>query len=140
MFEKPVVVRFGECDGLGHVNNGTYFTYLEEARMDVFTIFNPSLDLKQWNLIVASTRCDFLKQASYAQLLSVLTWTGRMGNSSFVVEHAIKDCEGDWVARGQATMLAYDYKRSQAIPLGSDVRERLQAHLTAPEGVPELRG
>ncbi|OFW75478.1 MAG: thioesterase [Alicyclobacillus sp. RIFOXYA1_FULL_53_8] len=139
MFEKHVVVRFGECDGLGHVNNGTYFTYLEEARMDLFRVFNPSLDLKLWNLIVASTRCDFLKQASYAQDLFVFTWIGRMGNSSFVVEQAIQDIQGEWVARGQATLLAYDYAEGKPVPLWSDVRERLEVHLTGPQGVPPVR-
>jgi acyl-CoA thioester hydrolase len=78
-FTKEVVVRFGECDGLGHVNNGTYFTYMEEARMDIFRLFNPTLELSKWNLIVASTRCDFLQQVTYAETLKIFTWISRIG-------------------------------------------------------------
>jgi acyl-CoA thioester hydrolase len=132
-------VRFGECDGLGHVNNGTYFTYMEDARVDVFRIFVPSLDLTQWNLIVASTKCDFLEQVKFAEKLSVITWIGRIGNASFTVEHALKNDDGQWVARGQATMITYDYSAKSSVPIWDAARTVLQQHVEAPEGVPALR-
>jgi acyl-CoA thioester hydrolase len=139
VFQRQVVVRFGECDGLGHVNNGTYFTYLEEARIDIFRLFNPSLDLSTWNLIVASTRCDFLAQVTYAQTLQVFTWIGKMGNSSFAVEQAIRNEQGEWVARGQTTMIAYDYDTTRSVPLWPQVRDMLESHLSGPDGVPAIR-
>jgi acyl-CoA thioester hydrolase len=132
-------VRFGECDGLGHVNNGSYFTYMEDARMDVFRIFNPTLDLTKWNLIVASTRCDFLQQVSYAEKLWVDTWIGKIGNSSFVVEHAIRNEAGAWVARGQATLIAFDYESQRPMPLSPEVRNQLIEHGIGPSDAPELR-
>lgn len=139
MFTREVVVRFGECDGLGHVNNGTYFTYMEDARMDIFRLFNPTLDLEQWNLIVASTRCDFLEQVTYGEKLSVFTWISHLGNSSFVVDHALQNDAGQWVARGQATMIAYDYAAKRSTPLWNEVRESLEQHRQAPDGAPALR-
>lgn len=33
MHELKVNVRFSETDALGHINNTSYFIYLEEARM-----------------------------------------------------------------------------------------------------------
>ncbi|KPV42097.1 acyl-CoA thioesterase [Alicyclobacillus ferrooxydans] len=139
MFERKVVVRFGECDGLGHVNNGTYFTYMEDARMDIFRLFNPSLNLDTWNLIVASTRCDFLAQVSYAEELTISTWISKLGNSSFVVDHALQKSDGTYAARGQAVMLAYDYDQQKPASLWPEVRAALSEHMNAPAGVPELR-
>ena len=139
IFERRIVVRFGECDGLGHVNNGTYFTYMEDARIDVFRLFNPSLDLKMWNLIVASTRCDFLAQVSYAEELTVYTWIPTLGNSSFTAHHAIRKADGTWAARGQAVLLAYDYKQEKPVPLWPEVRAALAGHGAEPEGAPALR-
>lgn len=138
MFTREVVVRFGECDGLGHVNNGTYFDYMEDARIDVFRLFNPSLDLNTWNMIVASTRCDFLKQVTFAEKLTVYTWLSKIGNSSFVVEHVLCNEKEEFVARGQATMLGYDYEQKKAKPLWDEVRSQLEAHITGPAGVPDL--
>jgi len=31
-FEHEIEVRFRDCDGLGHVNNAVYLTYLEQTR------------------------------------------------------------------------------------------------------------
>lgn len=139
MFQKQLTVRFGECDGLGHVNNGTYFTYMEDARSDVFRLFNPALALNKWNLIVASTRCDFLAQVTYAETLTVFTWVSRCGSSSFTVDHALQNDAGAWVARGQAVLLAYDYASGQPQQLWPEVREQLTLHEQGPAGVPELR-
>lgn len=139
MFERSITVRFGECDGLGHVNNGTYFTYFEDARIDIFRLFNPSLRLPEWNLIVASAKGEFLQQVTYAETLQVRTWISHIGNSSFVVEHGIQNHQGDWVARGQAVLLAYDYTTKQSKALWPEVREALGSHTAEPAGVPSLR-
>jgi acyl-CoA thioester hydrolase len=139
LFVREIVVRFSECDGLGHVNNGTYFDYMEDARIDVFRLLNPSLDLHTWNMIVAATRCDFLQQVTFAETLTVYTWFSKIGNSSFLVEHALCNAQGDFVARGQATMLAYDYETKKAKPLWDEVRQQFEAHRIAPEGTPGIR-
>jgi acyl-CoA thioester hydrolase len=139
MFERKIQVRFSECDGLGHVNNTMYFNYFEDARVDLFRIFNPSLDLKKWNLIVASTACDFLAQVEYAQTLTVCTWIPRVGKSSFEVHHAMQNESGHWVARGKATMLAYDFVSQSAMALWDEIRDELEKHKNEPDGVPTMR-
>lgn len=139
MFTKQINVRFSECDGLGHVNNTTYYVYMEEARVDLFSLFIPTLDLNEWNLIVASTRCDYLQQVTFAETITVYTWLSRIGSSSMMIEHALQNADGLWVARGQAVMISYDYKDQQATPITSDVREILSKHMSAPDGVPDIR-
>jgi acyl-CoA thioester hydrolase len=140
MYERRLRVRFSECDGLGHVNNGMYFTYMEDARTEIFELFNPSLNLPSWNLIVASARCDFLAQVTFAEWLTVHTWISRVGNSSFVLEHAIRNEQGEYVARGQATLIQYDYASKSTVQLSAPVREALSAHSAGPADAPELRG
>ncbi|WAH38073.1 acyl-CoA thioesterase [Alicyclobacillus dauci] len=139
MFTRNLQVRFSECDGLGHVNNATYFNYMEDARIEVFRMFNPSLSLDKWNLIVASARCDFLAQVTYADHLTVYTWVSHIGNSSFTLDHAIANEQGTWVARGQAALIAFDYTTQKASPITPEVRAQLASHGAAPEGVPALR-
>lgn len=139
MFQTQISVRFNDCDALGHVNNGMYFTYMEEARTPIFHICNPDLDVGKWNLIVASTRCNFLKQVHFGQELTVWSWIGRLGNSSFVVDHALQDSAGVWVARGQAVLIFFDYQAQRSQPLPELVRAELSAHTQAPEAAPALR-
>ncbi|WP_044642255.1 acyl-CoA thioesterase [Risungbinella massiliensis] len=139
MFKNDIIVRFNECDALGHVNNATYFTYFEEARTELFRLFNPELDTNSWNLIVASTYCDFLREVAYASKITVYTWISRLGNSSFEVEHAIQDHQKNWVARGKATLLGFDFNQKKAIPLTEEIRDALLQHTEGPENVPDLR-
>jgi acyl-CoA thioester hydrolase len=139
MFKLDTIVRFSDCDALGHVNNAKYFTYFEEARSELFRIFNPELDIQSWNLIVASTRCDFLREVIYAQKISVYTWISRVGTSSFEVEHAIQDEQGLCVARGKATLLAYDFEQKKPTAVSEEIRSALLEHCDCPVGVPVLR-
>ena len=138
MFVKTLTASLRDCDGLGHVNHAAYFEFMEEARRDVFELFNPGLRLASWNLIVGSARCDFLAQVTYAEALEVATWIGRVGNSSFVVDHALRNAEGKWVARGQATLIHYDYGQRCAQPLPPAIRRTLLGHGEGPEGAPGL--
>ncbi|MBX6353331.1 MAG: acyl-CoA thioesterase [Thermoflavifilum sp.] len=139
MFERRVTVRFNDCDGLGHVNHAIYFTYMEEGRRDIFEIFNRGVDIRRWNLILASARCDYLAQVRYGEVLTVYTWIGRMGRTSFSTEHAIRREDGSWAARGRGIVLRFDYEENRPVPLDDALRARLEAHRTPPVGAPELR-
>ena len=139
MFYTNLQVRFSDCDALGHMNHASYFHLMEEARREVFELFNPSMDIKSWNLIVGSARCDYIMQANYRDALKVASWIGRVGNSSFTVEHALQSAAGLWVARGQAVLIHFDYTTGGALPLPAGIRRALLGHGEGPDGAPALR-
>ncbi|MGE8205973.1 acyl-CoA thioesterase [Heyndrickxia sp. NPDC080065] len=139
MFNTEMIVRFKECDSLGHVNNATYLTYFEEARSEIFQIFNPNLSISSWNLIVASTQCDYIREMVYAQNFTVYTWISRIGQSSFDVEHAIKDEHQNWVARGKVVLAGFDFKHRKTVPLTKEIQNRLLKHNEGPLDAPTLR-
>jgi acyl-CoA thioester hydrolase len=139
MFKHDTIVRFSECDSLGHVNNSNYFTYFEEARNGLFKIFNPSLKIESWNLIVASTQCDFIREVVYGKKLVVSTWISKIGNASFQVEHVIQDENQNWIARGKVILVHFNFQTQKSIPLSQEIRNVLSEHTEAPKGVPILR-
>ena len=123
-------VRFNECDGLGHVNNAVYYTYMEAARMELFRMLDPDMDIKNWKLIVASTSCEYKAQASFAQWLRITTEIERIGNSSFTVLHRISDRDtGKLIAVGRAVLVHYDYQKQQSRPLTPEMRRTLETLL-----------
>ncbi len=139
MFYTNLQVRFSDCDGLGHMNHAAYFHLMEEARRDVFALFNPSLGIDAWNLIVGSARCDYIEQIDHRETVRVVSWIGHVGNSSFAVEHAVQNRMGQWAARGQAVLIHFDYGRGSALPLPSDIKRILLAHGEGPGDAPSLR-
>lgn len=89
MHEIQVTVRFCETDALGHINNASYFVYLEEARIRFFESIGYNMDIKGWNFILASTKCDFVSQGYFNQILAIKTYVSKIGTKSFQLEHDI---------------------------------------------------
>ena len=65
MIEFRTSPRFCDTDALGHLNNGAFFNLFEEARCGIFKIFNPSLNISKWSLIVARVEVDYKNQTHY---------------------------------------------------------------------------
>ncbi|SMO71787.1 acyl-CoA thioesterase [Melghirimyces algeriensis] len=123
-----IQVRFHECDGLGHVNNAVYYNYMETARIELFQMLDPNMNLDNWKLIVASTSCEYKSQASFAQWLKVTTEVERIGNSSFTVMHRISDLKSDeLIAIGRAVLVHYDYQKQRSTPLPKAMKDTLRS-------------
>jgi len=126
--ETTFDVRFYETDGLGHVGNTVHVGWLEAARDPLFRLFVPDLDLTAWPLILASYKVDFLKQIYYGKSVTVKTWVGRLGSSSFDVYQEIWQ-EGEHCATGTTTMVHFNYNTQKAEPVPDAVREKMQTWL-----------
>ncbi|CAM3201949.1 thioesterase family protein [Sporolactobacillus spathodeae] len=139
MFTVKIPVRFVDCDGMGHVNNAVYHTYFEEGKREIFRLFTPDLSLDDFHVIVASTHCDYIHEISYGETVTVYTWVSTISRSSFDIDHAIADENGNWHARGRVTMIGYDYRRKEVVPLSDSIKAILDQHHQGPNGVPALR-
>lgn len=118
-----IKVRFSETDMLGHVNNASYFVYLEEAR----TEFLRDLLLKsKKSFVVVSLKCDFIRQAYFDQRLIIYTSVVDVGNTSFTLVHEIQDKKsGQLIAKGQSVVVHYNPGKQKSEPLSEDMREWL---------------
>ncbi|RYL95719.1 acyl-CoA thioesterase [Sporolactobacillus sp. THM7-4] len=139
MIKTRIPVRFCDCDAMGHVNNAVYFTYFEEGKREIFRWFTPSMDTRDWHVIAASNHCDYIREINYGSDITVYTWISTISRSSFDVEHAICDDEGNWHARGRVTLVGYNYDKKQVEPLSETIKAVLRKHQDGPEDVPELR-
>ncbi|WP_026695732.1 acyl-CoA thioesterase [Peribacillus kribbensis] len=119
MQETQVTVRFCETDALGHINNTSYFIYLEEARIKFFELLGYSMDVKDWSFILASTKCDFVSQGYFNQILSIKTYVSKIGTKSFQIEHEITCAQtGELIAKGMAVIVYFNFEtqKSEVLP------------------------
>lgn len=128
MFSMKVTPRFYETDALGHINNTVLSNWFETSREPVFRLFNPTLALKEWNLILARVAIDYVAQTHYGREVEVRSWIGKIGNSSFVVEQEAWQ-EGVCVARGQAVQVFFNYVTQKSEPIPAEFRALLEPHL-----------
>ncbi|MDP5133495.1 MAG: acyl-CoA thioesterase, partial [Paraglaciecola sp.] len=113
MLREEIKVRFCETDALAHVSNTVLVQWFETAREPIFRMFNPELDLKNWPLILASYKVDFLQQIYYGKLVEVRTFVSRIGNSSFDIYQELWQNE-QHCATGVTTLVHFDFTLSKA--------------------------
>ena len=128
MLSETFAVRFYETDALKHVSNTVLAGWFESARMPVFKLFTPQLDLTNWPLILASYKIDFIAQIFYGIDVTVKTGIGRLGGSSFDVYQEVWQSD-KLCARGVTTMVHFDYQSQSSQRIPDSIRNELTALL-----------
>lgn len=131
MLSETFRVRFYETDALQHVSNTAIVRWFETCREPIFKMFNPSLDLDNWNLIVASYKVDLLQQIFLGDI-TIKTGLSRVGNSSFVVYQEVWQND-EKCASGETVMVHFDYENKKSEPIPGSVREQLEQLLVEGE-------
>ncbi|MBX9999366.1 acyl-CoA thioesterase [Priestia aryabhattai] len=132
MYETQVKVRFCETDALGHINNTSYFIYLEEARIAFFEEMGASMHTKKWEYILASTKCDFIAQGYFNQVLMIKTFVSNVGNKSFTIGHEITDSKtGSLIAKGEAIIVYFDFDAQKSVSIPADIKQFLMNYKVA---------
>ena len=130
MEKLTITTRFCETDALGHINNTSYFIYLEEARIKFFQQLGYGMNLQDWNFILASTKCDFLSQGYFNQKLVISSYISKIGSKSFQLEHDIT-CEETnvLIAKANAIIVYFNFKEQRSENIPDLFRTQLENHL-----------
>ena len=112
-----IQVRFADTDAMAHVNNATYLTYVEVARIDWWTaITGESLEREHGRrdgLILAEAEAAFRSPVAFREIVTIETRATRIGRTSLGLEHRLTAAAGDGPARLVATcrsvLVRYDY-------------------------------
>lgn len=130
--ESHLTVRFGETDLLGHVNNASYFSYLEQGRVELFKALSNGGDYSydKWEFTLATIKCDFLAQTYFDQDLTVVTKISRIGNKSFTLDQPIYDRKTETlVARGESVIVYFDFEEQISKPIPDALHAMLNLYL-----------
>jgi acyl-CoA thioester hydrolase len=112
-------VRFNDCDPMGHVNNATYSTYLEQARIGALGGLE--------DFILARVEVDFRSELRFCEEVEVRSRCSRLGTKSFDLTHEVRAGDGRLVAEAVSVLVAYDYERAESVELSNTLRELLTA-------------
>ena len=119
-------VVFRDLDAFGHVNNGVYLTYIENARIGYVREVLGIDSLQGLLMIVASVKIDFRSRANLGEILEIGARTTRVGTKSFDLEHEVRAQDGRLVAEAQTTLVAFDYDADSTMPIPPEWRERIE--------------
>ena len=127
--EKRIEIRWRDLDGLGHVNNAVYATYLEECCDEwAARAFRSGGD--PWEWVTARVAIDYrreLTQDDDAVIVSV--WLVRVGTSSLTLEAEIRKLDGTLSADAETVIVARDRETGRSRPLTDAERAALDGVL-----------
>ena len=134
MFFTTVTPRFGDADGLRHINNIALVEWFEVGRNPIFRIFTPDLDLSydKWKLILVRTEFDYIGQMYYGKDVKIKSYILKIGNTSFTIGHEAWQ-DNELKARGKAVLVNYDFEASKSKPIPDTIRKNLEKHLISEE-------
>jgi acyl-CoA thioester hydrolase len=122
-----IKVRFSDLDAMGHVNNASYLSYLEEARLayynHVLKVDTNKLDFKA---VVARIEIDYVDQIRLGDSVEIYTRTSKIGNRSSDMEHLIVVNNFDnkkLAAKAVTKLVSFDYKTNKSIPVSEKAKK-----------------
>lgn len=124
MFTATITVRWRDLDAFNHVNNSTYLTYLEEARLQWMQSMGDAFDPASTPVLAAS-ELNYRRPIAWPAQLRVHLLCERAGNSSITIAHRIVDA-GDpqtLYCDGRVVMVWIDPATGKPMPLAPSVRQ-----------------
>lgn len=119
------IIRFGDLDPQGHVNNTVFATFFETGRVmflrDPTNLLNPPGATS----VLARLDISFLREMHWPGTVEIGTGTTHIGRSSYTFLQAIFH-EGECAATANATMVMIDRATRKARPLPDEVVARLE--------------
>ncbi len=132
----PIEVRFGDLDAFAHVNNATFLTYLENARVAHFRAFIGVANPDDFKGVVARIEIDYKAPIWLNSPVVCHVGITEMGNSSLAYEYRLCSPDGAVMyAWANSVHVMFDRATQRSIPLDEDFRARM-IQLRVQRGLP----
>ena len=120
------IIRFGDLDPQGHVNNTVFATFFETGRVAFLREPGNALSPPGTTSVLARLDINFLRELHWPGTVEIGTGVAEIGRSSFTFLQAIFH-ESACAATGRATMVMIDEVTRKARPLPEAVVARLES-------------
>jgi acyl-CoA thioester hydrolase len=120
-----IPIRWGDMDAMGHLNNTTYFRYLEIVRVDWLRQFNAEPKPEGEGPVIVNAFCNFYKQLEYPGDVLIKMYASDPGRTTFETWATMEPADNPGVihAAGGATTIWVDFPKQKAVELPAWLRE-----------------
>mgnify|MGYP006347948813 FL=1 len=119
VYEMTIPIRWGDMDAMNHVNNTTYFRYLETIRIDWFRTIGCVPNPDGEGPVIVNAFCNFYRQLEYPGDVLMKMYVSDPARSTFeswgTMDRA--DQPGPIYAAGGATTIWVDFKAQKSAPM-----------------------
>jgi len=124
LLRLPMPVRWRDLDAFNHVNNSTFLTYLEEARLQWLQSLSGPWVTEDSAPILAAASINFRRPIEYPNTIAVELSVERVGNTSLGIAHRIVSADDAAVvySDGTTVMVWIDRRNGRPASLPDAVR------------------
>ena len=128
VYEMTIPIRWGDMDAMNHVNNTTYFRYLETVRIDWMRSIGCQPDPKGEGPVIVNAFCNFYKQLEYPGDVLVKMYVSDPARSTFESWGTMSRADDPEViyAAGGATTIWVNFPAQKSAPLPDWMRRHLE--------------
>ena len=128
VYDMTFPIRWGDMDAMGHLNNTSYFRYLETIRIDWLRSLGRTLDPTGEGIVIVNAFCNFYKQLQYPDDVLVKMYVSSPARSSFESWGTIERVAEPGViyAAGGATTVWVDFPAQMSKPLPDWMRRAVE--------------
>ena len=119
VYEMLIPIRWGDMDAMKHLNNTSYFRYLETCRIDWMHSINAVPKVDGEGPVIVNAFCNFYKQLEYPGDVRIKMYVSDPGRTTFESWATMErvDQPGVIFAAGGATTIWVDFPTQKAAPL-----------------------
>ncbi len=120
-FHHKIKTRWRDLDAFRHVNNATFLSYIEDARILFFKRWK--IDLKEKSLIVAAVKIDYINQLEHPSNIIIGQKVSRLGTKSFDIPSAIfNEKKSNIICVSTVTSVCYDFKQKKSVIVYDEIK------------------
>lgn len=121
VFALPV--RWGDMDALGHVNNATYFSYLEQARAAWLHEMGVEFVGQAQGPVVLTSSMTYRRPVVYPDTIEVRIHYDKVGRTSFDLGYSLwSEAQQALVADAHSRLVWVDYAKNTPVPVPDTLR------------------
>lgn len=123
LLRVPMHVRWRDLDAFSHVNNSSFLTYIEEARLTWFQSLPGPWLSEESAPVLAATHVNYRRPIEWPAELDVELYAERLGNTSLTVAHRIvgRD-DGTLYSDGYSVLVWIDRREGKPSAIPAAVR------------------
>ena len=121
-FTHNLKTRWRDSDAFRHINNATYLSYIEDARLELMHRWGITQDGK--SVIVASVKIDYYKQVLHPTELIIGQRVSRIGNKSFDITSIVFNNDTkETICKSVITIVCFDFAENKTVLVYDPIKD-----------------
>mgnify|MGYP005988662611 CR=1 FL=1 len=121
-------IDWSELDLFGHVNNVSFFKYIQASRLHYWEQVGISQLYPKHKIgpMLASSRCEFKRPLYYPGNIRIYSRIDFIKNSSFGICHAIYNQDDKLAAAAFDTLVLFDFNSETKVEIPQEIRGNIE--------------